>query len=143
MFVCNRCSKHTFRRFLPMWPILCRLKVCRSMDLTLPFIRINDRVLDYRRSAGNGADNHELFRQGRALYVAVARMLDRFGDNDHFARHCLARKECDAARDPKRNRTARARREPGTIGANRQLRPVLTGSDRARCAPAFAWTTFG
>src|SRR5438093_12563847 len=109
-----------------MWPILCRPKGCKSTDLALLSTRINDRVLDNRRNPGNGGDNHELFRQRRTLYVAAARMLDRFGDDDHFARHRFAGKKCDAGRDPKRNRTARARREPGPIDANRQLRPVLT-----------------
>src|SRR5205823_12698381 len=77
-----------------MWPILCRPKGCKSTDLALLSIPIDDCHLDNRRNPGNGADNHELFRQGRALYVASARMFDRFGDDDHFARHRFARKKC-------------------------------------------------
>src|SRR5205814_4250909 len=107
------------------------------------FIRINDRCLDNRRSAGNGADNYELFRQRLALYVAVARMLDHFGDDDDSARRRFARKKCNAARDPRRNRTARAWRESGTTVAARASRSLIPCADRARCAPTFAWAAFG
>src|SRR5438309_1690862 len=111
--------------------------------LTLPFIQTNDCCLDNRRSAGNGADNHELFRQRRALYVAVARMLDHFGDDDDSARRRFARKKCNAARDPRRNRTARARRESGAAVADRASRSIVARPDRTRCAPTFAWAAFG
>src|SRR5205814_2370712 len=107
------------------------------------FIRINDRCLDNRRSAGNGADNHELFRQRRALYVAVVRMLDHFCNDDDSARRRFARKKCNAARDPRRNRTARARRESGAAVADRASRSIVARPDRTRCAPTFAWAAFG
>src|SRR5438874_10784544 len=102
-------------------------------------MRINDRYLDNRRSAGDGADNHELFRQRRALYVAVARMLDHFGDDDDSARRRFARKKCNAARDPRRNRTARAGRETGAAVADRASRAIVARPERARWCPRFAW----
>src|SRR5438477_5126053 len=114
-YVSNLCSKSSCRRFRRMWRTRCQLRgwtrKCRSR-CTL----IDDRHCSHRRGARNGADHHELFRQGRAFHVAAAHLLDRFRDDNDFARHRFARKKCDAACHPKRDRKAYAWGKRRTAG---------------------------
>src|SRR5438552_1409202 len=99
-YVSNLCSKSSYRRFQRMWRTRCRLRVwtrkCR-LQCTLT----DDRYCSNRRGIRNGANHLELFRQGRAFHVAAAHLLDRFGDDNDFARHRVERKVWDALRHPK------------------------------------------
>ena len=69
------------------------------------FSKLNDRCGDNYRNPGNREYCVWILLEGRPFHVAVAGMLDCFGDNDDFARPRFAAQQGHAAFDRERNGT--------------------------------------
>src|SRR6266481_6056658 len=119
MYACNRYSKRTFRRSLMTSRTRCRLKAWKWTDSVSLFFLTDDRRLDHCRNDRNRECRARILREGRALHVAAAGVLDCIRYDNDSARTRPATEKRDAADTRARDRTSRAGRKSRAAVAHR------------------------